>query len=424
MTNKYPKFLINFLAIFLINFSVAAKSHNGTNEYSNLIIGINESEIIVSSKDITRIFINDTKVANIIKHDKKRFSIIGKKLGKTTLKFMHGGNVALHVNLTVTHDLTVIKESLKMLLPDEDVGLQLVNNAIAITGSVSSNDVATKAIRIVEEYTGQSKDSDLKKIINLLKVNSSQQVMLRVRVGEINRIALDNLGLGVRGILTSGASILGALEKERLFKVMAEPSLTAISGEKAEFLAGGEFPIPVPKVGGGTNIEFKPFGVNLGFTPNVLSKNRIRLNISSEVSEIKNVNLSSNGTFNSMKIPSISTRRANTTVELAPGESFMIAGLVKNNSFAKNVGDFPALGDIPVLGALFRSTGFIRNETELVMSVTPYLVNPVKGNDIRLPTDTNIRPSMLDTLFYGKLEKETGTNILNGLEGSVGYQLD
>jgi pilus assembly protein CpaC len=323
-------------------------------------------------------------------------------------------------------------------------------------------------------------DSD---ILNMMQVTSGQQVMLKVRVGEINREALKNLGIDLsavgivdgvntialgtgggigslvapassseptilpgqfllpggrtptntRGIFSGvwrpGAGTFGglvkALERDGLFKLLAEPNLVAVSGEQAEFLAGGEIPVPVVQGGSSSNnisVEYKPFGVAVRFTPFVLSENRVRMAVQPEVSEISTENAIRISGFD---IPSISTRRAKTTIELAPGESFMIAGLIKDQMRA-TIDQVPGAKELPVLGALFRSNEFRRNETELVIAVTPYLVDPVRNDDIKLPTD-NFRPAnQMDMFFYGKLGgiDRAASAPSAGPEGPVGYMVD
>lgn len=169
------------------------------------------------------------------------------------------------------------------------------------------------------------------------------------------------------------------------------------------------------------SVEYKSFGVSVNFTPFVLSENRIRLDVASEVSELQDTGSVS---VASMQLPSITTRKANTTVELAPGESFMIAGLVKNSNTARKVGDMPGLGEIPVLSALFRSTEFRNNQSELVIAVTPYMVDPFEGGDVRLPTERSATPSAFDALFFGQLETRTGAKLSPGLEGPVGFEIN
>lgn len=390
-------------------------------DVTNVTVGLHQAELVTLPQDMTNVIIADRSVAGVVRHSGKKVSVIGHGLGKTDIRFMNGKRIVRQVNLTVTYDLPAIRQSLKSFFPNETMGLELVNQSLALTGMVSNAEVAAQAVKIVEEYTRNAPGSAGTGVLNMMQLRSGQQVMLRVRVGEIRRSAMERLGLGVYGVLASGASLLGALEKDKVFRALAEPSLTAISGETAQFLAGGEFPVPVMQGNNAMSVEYKSFGVSVDFTPFVLSENRIRLDVASEVSELSNAGAVSVASLN---IPSVTTRRAHTTVELAPGESFMIAGLVRNDHTGRNLGDVPALGDIPVLSALFRSTEFQRNESELVVAVTPYLVDPVEGRDIRLPTDGSTPPNALDALFFGSLESRPGQKATPNLEGPVGYQID
>jgi len=288
-------------------------------------------------------------------------------------------------------ELPGIRHSLHSLFPNENVGLETVNNSVAITGTVSDAETAHRIAEVVDQFVnrdGKRSGSEVTRVVNMMQIKTNQQVMLRVRIGEIKRTA--NKGFG---LLT-----LNDLEKDGLFKVMAEPNLVAISGETANFLSGGEFPVPTSGVDG-TTVQYKNYGIGLQFTPIVLSQNRIRLTVSSEVSELSNKGAVKSDGF---KIPALSSRKAKTTVELAPGESYMIAGLLKDNMNVKT-GNLTGLGDIPVLGALFRDTDTVRDETELVIAVTPYLVDPIKGSEIRLPSDDYHTPNQMETILFGAL---------------------
>ena len=320
-------------------------------------------------------------------------------------------------------------------------------------------------------------------ILNLLTVTSGQQVMLRVRVGEIRRTALKRLGVslsaanvngstnysgatagnigafnggtdGITGTAAAAAAGQGglttddtfgiisgstggignfnfgarleALENDGLLKVLAEPNLVALSGEKAEFLAGGEFPVPIAQGALNSNItiEYKPFGVAVQFIPYVLAENRIRLTVLPEVSELSDED---SVQVSGVTIPALTTRRAKTTVELAPGESFMIAGLLRDE-MSSILRQLPGINEIPILGALFRSSDYQRNESELVIAVTPYLVDPMKSSDVRLPTDGLRPPSTMEMMFYGALSSiahgERRISQTPMLEGPIGFMLD
>lgn len=337
-----------------------------------------------------------------------------------------GHSVAARVEPTSGYDAW---QNFKSLFPKEQIKVQSVGNGLALTGTASDAATAAQIAQVAEQIAGG------KKVINLMQVKGGQQVMLRVRIGEVQRGAMDQLGLSAQGVVGAVSGIfysntlydvdtrLDFLSQNGLMKTLAEPNLTAISGEKAKFLAGGEFPITVPQKGGEVfTTEYKPFGVGVEFTPTVLSNNRIRLAVEPEVSEVVKSSVSKGA-------PTFSTRRAQTTVELAPGESFMIAGLISDN--LRNVSDeMPVAGDIPVLGALFRSTAFKRNETELVIAVTPYLVDPVPAQDIKLPTD-NFKPaSVLEQYFFGAISSKPNVLVVGGVadapqpEGKHGFMTE
>jgi pilus assembly protein CpaC len=287
------------------------------------------------------------------------------------------------------------------------------------------------------------------RIVNLLQVTDAQQVMLEVKVAEVSKILLDKLGVSVTGSPTSGSvtySILSnfltgsagtvginrasgsgvnldAEKKDSLIKILAEPNVMAISGQEGSFLAGGRILIPVGQdsVGGfgRVTLEEKEFGVGLKFTPTVLSGGRINLRVAPEVSELSREGIGISSVNGSRSVlPLITTRRASTTVQLADGQSFAIGGLIKNNVTA-NIKAFPILGEIPILGALFRSSDFQRDRTELVFIVTPRLVKPLPA-DYRLPTDGVLDPSRKDLFIDGKLE---GGGQSKSDDGAKGFQL-
>jgi pilus assembly protein CpaC len=348
-------------------------------------------------------------------------------------------------------DLETMKGLFRTLLPGEVIEVNRVNKTIALSGTISGAEIAEKAEQIARQYVGPDVQ-----LLNFLKVKNSQQVMLRVRVGEIQRSALRQVGLNLQGArrlgevtvpfgtggglangLSSTAGIiqplasdfgaagvlfrsangkldlsatLDMLEQQGLIRMLAEPNLVAISGESARFLAGGEFPVPIAQQFNTMSVEYKPVGVKIDFSPVVLSANRIRLKVEPEVSEITTDIEKGAVRLNNITIPAVTTRRARTTVELAPGESFMIAGLIKDD-MRNAVDQLPGLGSIPILSSLFRSTAFQRQETELVIAVTPYLVDPTAHKDIKLPTDQFRAPTGLDMVFFGALGAKGASNI-------------
>jgi pilus assembly protein CpaC len=415
MTNVFRLFLATFL-VFL--FSYAPSDANAKNH--TLVVPVNRAELVEVPGTFTNVTISDKRVLRVIKHSPSRISIIGKKMGAATVSLSKKGKTVWSSSVRVGSDIPDIKRALNEFFPNEAVEVKWANNSVVLSGAVSGAEVASRIVNIVEEYLPTNSSN----LINLMQVKGGQQVMLRVQIGEVQRGAIDKLGFSANGLMSQTrmfdvASEFDAMVGDGVMKILAEPNLTAISGESAEFLAGGEFPVPVAQGDNVMSVQYKPFGVSLKFTPTVLSQNRIRLNVEPEVSDI-----STKGAIkvNGMTVPAITSRRAKTTVELAPGESFMIAGLIKDD-LRNVVGEMPPFGDIPILGALFRSTAFQRNETELVIAVTPYIAKPVVASEIKLPTDDFRPASVLESYFMGALGsiREVEKSEVEGLEGSYGY---
>ena len=342
---------------------------------------------------------------------------------------------ALKVETTPTR----FKEMLHKILPEEkEIGVTTTQDGIVLSGTVSSTANLAQVLAVAESQYP-------KKVVNLLQVGGVHQVMLEVRVAEMSRSLLRRLGINFNYISESGKNLgltllnalsalpeggfpgaglkvasnidaifrfmshgttwtffIDALKEDGLLNVLAEPTLITLSGKTANFLAGGEFPVPVPQ-SGVTNtitVEYKPFGVGLNFTPTVLSPNKISMQVAPEVSEL---DFSKSITISGFQIPSLTTRRVSTVVELADGQSFAIAGLLKHD-IREIVTRFPVLGDLPVLGALFRSSSFQKNETELIVIVTPHLVKPLDLAKQTLPTDAYVEPDDLEFYLLGRLE--------------------
>ncbi len=484
------------LLMMLVATPASAQTHINT---KNVFVPINRSTLVTLPSDAIEVQVANPDIADIYAHSPKKITVIGKAWGTTSVRAVgDNGNVIGDFDVVVGHDLPAIRRALKTFLPNEAIGVEMVNTSIALTGQVSGANVVQQAVAITEDFIRANSQmpniavpyGDVQppapQIINMLQVTSGQQVMLRVQIGEIRREALKTLGIDLnvlsqasgsslvalgtgggiaslvgggdevinpgtfllpggqtptdtRGVMVgrwqpdgpTGNTVSGALkalERDGVFKLLAEPNLVAVSGEEAEFLAGGEIPVPsVDSSGGssgGVSIEYKPFGVALRFTPQILSENRIRMMVLPEVSEISSENtIQISGFF----IPSITTRRAKTTVELAPGESFMIAGLIKDDMRA-TIDQMPGVKEVPVLGALFRSTEFRRNETELVIAVTPYIVDPLKGSDVKLPTDDFRPSSQMELFFYGALGSLSGNasriSQTPPVEGPIGFMVD
>ena len=470
------------LKINVVSVLIACLMQTSFANAGGMDIAVGRSKMVELPSAMSEVIVANPDIADVYVHGKDKVSIIGKDLGVTTVRIFDTKNQLLKtLDINVGYDLPAIRKALSDFLPYESIGIKMVNSNIALTGEVSSASAADKAMKIIDEFVspkfGANKGngkSDESSVINLLSVTGGQQVMLRVKVGEIKRTALKNLGIDLQAIKNGGstvfslgtgggidafrvgstlglggftlpnasavrgfstlshvnsagngvAGLITALEKNGLFKTLAEPNLVAMSGEEAQFLAGGEFPIPIAQDLGTISIEYKPFGVSVKFKPFVLSENRIRIAVEPEVSKI-----SDEGALliNEFIIPALTTRRAKTTIELAPGESFMIAGLIQDD-MQSTIDQIPGLGEIPILSALFRSTSYQREETELVITVTPYIVSPMTSGDIKLPTDDFRQASVMESFFYGALGSissgENRASQMPTLEGPIGFMVD
>ena len=397
-------------------------------------------------------FVADPAIADVQVQSPTLIYLFGRRAGTTSVYAVdEQGDMLLRRELTVTHDLDRLRRALGQLLPGAAVRVDSVDRSLVLEGEVATPVQAQEARELAQRFLGADEA-----LINRVRVAAPTQVNLRVRIAEVSRNvnkefginweALFDVGDFVFGFATgrdfipagggsflrapSGASsvvggyrgtnadvnaIIDALAEEGLITLLAEPNLVALSGETASFLAGGEFPIPVAADDDEVEIEFKEFGVSLAFTPTVLGPDRISLRVRPEVSE-----LSTNGAIsvNGLVIPALATRRAETTVKLASGQSFAIAGLLSNGT-NNNVSKFPGLGDIPVLGTLFRSTRFQRDETELVIIATPYIVRPVDDPTLlAIPVDGLRAPTDIERILGGQLYGTTAH-----LRGPVGFVL-
>ncbi|USD40632.1 type II and III secretion system protein family protein [Vibrio sp. SCSIO 43135] len=406
-----------------------------------------------------RVSLGDPEVLDIVMLKSDEVFLIGKKLGSTNLMAWDSrGQLIESINIEVTHDLNSLKAKLYEFLPNENIEVHSAQNRLILSGLVSNQANMNVALRVAETYSaGQSVDKeneslskqvDQTGVINLMSIGGAQQVMLEVTVAEVQRSLvrkfdanfhffqqsgdfgwgattgggiLDDVGGAIGPIFSNPtvetSGLLGAFVDSNTFfsfaldvakqngnaKVLAEPNLTALSGAKAEFLAGGEFPIPVPDEDGIT-IEYKEYGVGLKFIPTVISDKKINLNLAVDVSEIANsssLTLSPGGTNGTYFIPPITRRSASSTLELADGQTIGIAGLLSEN--VRDVATkTPGFGDIPVLGQLFNSQEYVSGETELVILVTPRLAKPVDRNRVTLPTDAFVEPNDVEYYLLGK----------------------
>lgn len=374
------------------------------------------------------------------------FFVFGKRVGATNLMFQNKEGRCAMVEVSVGIDTAAVQEKLNQLLPTEkNIRISAAADSLVLSGTVADALAAERAVQIANAYTrkagsgGAGGDSASgaknERIVNMLALAAPQQVMLEVKVAEVSKTLLDKLGVNLtaalhRGswasvlssrFLTDGAGVLSltkrttgenvtldAEKRDGLVKVLAEPTVMAISGQEGSFLAGGKIFIPVAQNNNNgvltITLEEKEFGVGLKFTPTVLDGGRINLKVAPEVSELsrEGVGITATGIGGSAVLPLITTRRAATTVQLFDGQSFAIGGLIKNN-VTQNIKAFPVLGEIPVLGTLFRSSDFQTDKTELVFVVTPRLVKPLPA-DYSLPTDSYVEPSRAEFFLGGKME--------------------
>lgn len=405
-------------------------------------IATGRGRMITLSAPMTDIFVADPNIADVQVRSPTQLWVFGKKAGETTVyATTKAGKVVYSATIRIGNNFDSVQSMLNLAMPEAAITATPMNGLILLTGTVAAPADAAEAERLVQAFVG-----DDTKVLSRLKTATPLQVNLQVRFAEVSRSFVKNIGVNlvtrdttggfqfglssgtrVPGTITSsgtgsqynfnapttgnalnfagklfGLDVLSALDLgERIGQVttLTNPNLTALSGETSTFLAGGEVPIPIAQGLGAVSVEYKQFGVSLAYTPTVLSDGRISLRVRPEVSQLNYQNgVQMGGTI----VPGISTRRAETTVELGSGQSFVIAGLLQN-THDNAIDKTPGLGDVPVLGALFRSNSFQRGETELVIVVTPYLVKPVNANDVVLPTDGYKAPTDLGRVLLGEL---------------------
>jgi pilus assembly protein CpaC len=392
------------------------------------ILEVRQGKMIRLDRPAASVFVADPETADVQAHSATLVYVFGRRAGTTTIFAVdQEENVLFSSTIEVRHPVARIEQLIAGLGLANRVAVRSIDGGILMSGNVSDPAMAEDLRELLGQFVGEDEV-----VINRLAVDAPTQVSLRVRVAEMSRevtrlfgIRWDGalsfgdfaLGLGTGRLLEGADRVLGsfensdvniagvieALEREGLVSVLAEPNLTALSGETASFLAGGEFPVPIGVDNNETQIEFKEFGVSLSFTPTVMSRNRISLRVRPEVSDLSETGAI---TIGNLRIPALTTRRAETTVELGSGQSFAIGGLI-SNSTRSNIEKLPGLGDLPILGALFRSTSFRRSESELVIIVTPYLVTPRSDNDLASPNDGFRPSSQLELILDGKLAAST-----------------
>lgn len=425
--NHFALMLLGFLCLGaftlgFVNTALADKTNIdllGAKKTPGVTLMLGKAEIINIEGDVADVLVANPSIVDVMAVKSNRLYLVGSSLGDTNIMALDGeGNVLKKVNVHVQMDTERLEAMIHDLYPNENVVIRALTDQIVLTGDVSTPAMATKITNLVGRYAADAQGvsaSNIDNIIlNMMGVQGEQQVMLKVKIVEASRSALKDLGLelnstggGGIGDLAStlatspalglsapaqlGVAALNyssgdfgnlnflarALEQEGIINTLAEPNLTAISGEQAGFLAGGEFPIPTEIDRNGNLIyEFRPFGVSLNFRPVVMSQDRISLQLTTEVST---TSFDQNLQLNGINVPTFNVRRAETNVELPSGGTLMIAGLIKSDSIS-GLTQLPGVGDIPVVGDLIKSDTFRRSESEVVVMITPYLVKPFAQN--------------------------------------------
>ncbi len=427
---------------------------------SNLNVPMNRAVVVESDIPFAELSIANPAIADISSLSDRTIYVLGKSPGLTTLTVLDGsGRLITNVDVRVTADVSEFKERLRQILPGEKIEVRTANDGIVLSGTISSAARLQRALDLAERYAPE-------RVSNLMSVGGVQQVMLKVRFAEMQRSVSKSLStsLALNGSALSGdlglsggsnrnatafnqqnslsgnipsvsdnngamlfgfdvgsvevGVLLEALETKGVVRTLAEPNLTALSGQEAKFLAGGEYPVPVSQDNNSVTVEYKPFGVELNFTPRVVDGDLINLELNAAVSAID----SSNGfTLNDFTIDAFRRRETSTTVEMRDGESFAIAGLLQDD-FRDTSGQVPWLGDIPVLGALFRSADYQRAQSELVIIVTAHLVTPTRGEALALPTDRVMPPTERDLFLHGRVARDGTRKKLKGAAGEVAKQ--
>lgn len=408
-------------AIPAVNAPLAAQESQG----QVLKLSIGGGEQINLNEAISDVFIANPAIADVEVKSARQIYLFGRAPGETTFYATNAaGKTIYKKTIRVGNNINSIDQMLLLAMPDAKINVNTLNGITLLTGTVAQPEDAAEAERLVAAFSGEGVE-----VVSRLKTATPLQVNLQVRIAEVSRSLSKALSNSFQGdnrgsfsatgttdfnINTSsennnlslagsflGLNFLSALEASEnagYVQTLASPNLTTTSGQTAEFNSGGSFPIPVSSGLGATTVEFQDFGVGLSYTPVVLSDGRISITLRTEVSDI-----TTNGAviLNGFQVPAITQRVAETTVELGSGESFMIAGLLSNTSNS-SVSKLPGIGDVPILGSLFKSDNWQKNQSELMIVVTPYLVKPVNASDIRLPTDGYKAPTDLERIFLGK----------------------
>lgn len=427
-------------------------------------LGKDKTMVLDLPRNARDILIGNPEIAEVVARSARKSYIIGKAFGSTNIIYFDARNHRIaNLVINIEPDVAALANLFQTKMPDSRIQVEAINGNIVLSGRVRSAAQVGRAVAIAGKYinpgsVASKEQLDTKNVINMLTYNAREQVMLKVSIVEMQRNSVKQLGIDLAAVSSIGSSIINfannnpftlgnssggltgsftpttgstpsvikALESIGVVKTLAEPVLTAISGESANFLAGGEFPIP-SGYDADTNtvtVDYKPFGVGLTFTPVVLDRGRISLKVNTEVSEITSEGSFTIGT--NITLPSIKVRRATTTVELPTGGSLVLAGLIQEST-KKTISGIPFFKDVPILGSLFRSVDFINNETELVIIATPYLVDPVAEMDLERPDNGFKIADDFQGTFMGQINAIYGNGDASGsasnssLAGNFGF---
>jgi pilus assembly protein CpaC len=436
--------MVGLVFLFFGPFSVLAADTSRTKsdktiEKVKIVMG--KSQILPNIQKPKRVYVvepNFVRVDEDVLEKTGTVLLTGLALGSTNIAVWVSdiNKAPLLYDIEIVSDLALLKEQLHKMFPNEkNIKVNSYHDHLTLSGSVSNAAALSQVLELAKVFSPAAKEGEFK-LINLLEVGGVQQVMLEVRVSEMSRSLGRRLGINFNVIGTPGRQgnisllsrfpmiqdpsdlgvgtvianyirgdvtwnlLIDALKENGLLKVLAEPTLITLSGKEAKFLAGGEFPVPIPQDYGRVTIEYKPFGVGLAFTPIVLSNGKINMQVAPEVSEL---DFENSIALQGFIIPSITTRRVATTVELADGQSFAIAGLIKEE-MRESIKKFPFLGDIPIIGPLFRSSSYQKRDSELIVIVTPHLVKPLDMAKQTVPTDQFVEPDDLEFYLLGASE--------------------
>ena len=420
-----------------------------------LRVGVSRSLVIDFEEEIRDILISDPDIADAVVRTANRVFVLGNRIGQANLfVFGQGGRQIAAFDVSVEQDMSDLERILARMVPDARIAVESVGGNLILSGEAPSNASAKTAHDIAERFAGQFAGLP---VLNMISVAGKDQIHLKVTVAELERSVIKQLGIRFSGTIglgkfgvgfnnsppltvnsniaatdrfrlapgyTNGDKVLNGqietLKREGVIRTLAEPTLTAVSGENASFLAGGEFPVPISGEAGSVSVSFKTFGVGLDFTPLVLSGGLINLRVKTEVSEITQQGSTTSG---GVSIPGLKVRRAESTVEIPSGGTLVLAGLLQD-SYKQDMTGIPGIMDIPVLGALFKSRDFQRQETELVVFVTPYIVEPAARSQFTDPRENFVPPGDISSIFFSQLNRVyTGSEVdaSEPYHGDIGY---